>query len=154
MAAALNNKRPFSMASVIKRGKRCPFYGKKRTARERIWGWKRSWSPLKAANALCGRFLQQSAEPTMRRALALFLEIKKSGARVGSRPLLSGAPEGIRTSGLPLRSTAYHFVNCSYHTFPCCFFANCAARRQVNLHKFPWNMLPYNGFSNVVLARY
>ena len=39
----------------------------------------------------------------MRRALALFLEIKKPGARVGSRPLLSGAPEGIRTSDLPLR---------------------------------------------------
>lgn len=38
---------------------------------------------------------------------------------------------------LPLRSTAYHFVNCSYHIFPCCFFANCAAWRQVNLHKFP-----------------
>ena len=52
------------------------------------------------------------------------------------------------------RSTAYHFVNCSYHIFPCCFFSNCAAWRQVNLHKFPWNMLPYNGFSNVVLARY
>lgn len=49
----------------------------------------------------------------------------------------SGTPGWIRTSGLPLRSTAYHFVNCSYHIFPCCFFANCAAWRQVNLHKFP-----------------
>ena len=48
-----------------------------------------------------------------------------------------GTPERIRTAGLPLRSTAYHFVNCSYHIFPCCFFANCAAWRQVNLHKFP-----------------
>lgn len=48
-----------------------------------------------------------------------------------------GTPGWIRTSGLPLRSTAYHFVNCSYHIFPCCFFANCAAWRQVNLHKFP-----------------
>ena len=56
----------------------------------------------KAANALCGRFLQQSVEPTIRRVRALF-EIKKPGARVGSRPLLSGAPEGIRTSDLPLR---------------------------------------------------
>lgn len=36
-----------------------------------------------------------------------------------------------------VRSTAYHFVNCSYHIFPCCFFANCAAWGQVNLHKFP-----------------
>ena len=48
-----------------------------------------------------------------------------------------GVPERIRTSGPALRSTAYHFVNCSYHIFPCCFFANCAAWRQVNLHKFP-----------------
>ncbi len=49
----------------------------------------------------------------------------------------SGTPETIRTSDPSLRSTAYHFVNCSYHIFPCCFFANCAAWRQVNLHKFP-----------------
>ena len=40
-----------------------------------------------------------------------------------------GVPERIRTSGPALRSTAYHFVNCSYHIFPCCFFANCAAWR-------------------------
>ena len=52
-------------------------------------------------------------------------------------PRPRGTPNWIRTSGLPLRSTAYHFVNCSYHIFPCCFFANCAAWRQVNLHKFP-----------------
>ena len=48
-----------------------------------------------------------------------------------------GTPDQTLTGGLPLRSTAYHFVNCSYHIFPCCFFANCAAWRQVNLHKFP-----------------
>lgn len=48
-----------------------------------------------------------------------------------------GVPEEIRTPDPTLRSTAYHFVNCSYHIFPCCFFANCAAWRQVNLHKFP-----------------
>ena len=65
-----------------------------------------------------------------------------------------GTPEGNRTPSLTLRSLAYHFVNCSYHNFLCCCFANCDAWRQVNLHKFPWNMLPYNGFSNVVLARY
>lgn len=58
------------------------------------------------------------------------------------------------TDNVPPGSTAYHFVNCSYHIFLCYFFANCIAWRQVNLHKFPLNMLPYNGFSNVVLARY
>ena len=41
--------------------------------------------------------------------------------------VIFGTPGWIRTSGLSLRSTAYHFVNCSYHIFPCCFFANCAA---------------------------
>ena len=46
--------------------------------------------------------------------------------------------EGLQGSnGSIVRSTAYHFVNCSYHIFPYCFFANCAAWRQVNLHKFP-----------------
>ena len=48
-----------------------------------------------------------------------------------------GTPDQTLTGGLPLRSTAYHFANCSYHIFPCCFFANCASWRQVNLHKFP-----------------
>ena len=48
-----------------------------------------------------------------------------------------GAPGGIRTHGLPLRSTAYHFASCSYYNFSCCFFANCVAWRQVNLHKNP-----------------
>ena len=48
-----------------------------------------------------------------------------------------GTPDQTLTGGLPLRSTAYHFVNGSYHIFPCCFFANCVAWRQVNLHKFP-----------------
>ena len=51
--------------------------------------------------------------------------------------VIFGTPGWVRTSGLSLRSTAYHFVNCSYHIFPCCFFANSAAWRQVNLHKFP-----------------
>ena len=32
-------------------------------------------------------------------------------------------------------SMAHHFVNCSYHIFPGCFFANCAAWRQSNPYK-------------------
>lgn len=48
-----------------------------------------------------------------------------------------GTPGATRTHYIPLRSTAYHFVNGSYHIFLCCFFANCAAWRLVNLHKFP-----------------
>lgn len=73
---------------------------------------------------------------------------------INSEPLCSKTIPKHRLNKLCSRSTAYHFVNCSYHIFPCCFFANCTAWRQVNLHKFPCNMLPYNGFSNVVLARY
>lgn len=61
----------------------------------------------------------------------------KSPFRPSHKPPRFGVPEEIRTPDPTLRSTAYHFVNCSYHIFPCCFFENCAAWRQVNLHKFP-----------------
>ena len=80
----------------------------------------------------------------LRRVAAEPITRKPASARKSQEALLKaswllqyGVPERIRTSGLPLRSTAYHFVICSYHIFPCCFFANCAAWRQVNLHKFP-----------------
>lgn len=102
----------------------------------------------------------KNARPSPSR-LGFFRRFFRKGAKSrGKRnirldvPLSSGTPDWSRTSGLTLRSMAYHFVNCSYHIFPCCFFANCATWGQVNLHKSPPNMLPYNGFSNVVLARY
>lgn len=62
------------------------------------------------------------------------------GHSVETNERLSGNKQCSRRESNPylaLRSMVYHFVNCSYHIFPYCFFANCAAWRQVNLHKIP-----------------